>query len=72
MTRARIESSPLVAGGVVFVTGADNKLYALDAAGGAKKWEHDVGAAMNASPAVADGKLVVATVDGRVLCFSAQ
>lgn len=42
-TGAPIHSSPAVADGTVYVGSRDFKLYALDAATGAKRWEYKVG-----------------------------
>jgi alcohol dehydrogenase (cytochrome c) len=39
--RSRIECSPLVRGGIMYVTGPGGQLMALDARTGAKLWEHD-------------------------------
>ena len=50
VTRARVDSSPAVAGGRVFVGSNDGKLYVLDAATGQKQWEFDAGDAITASP----------------------
>jgi outer membrane protein assembly factor BamB len=69
MTRARVDSSPAVAGGRVFVGSNDGKLYVLDAATGRKTWEFDAGDAITASPAIAAGRVVVGSADGRIYCF---
>jgi outer membrane protein assembly factor BamB len=69
MTRARVDSSPALAGGRVFVGSNDGKLYVLDAATGQKKWEFDAGDAITASPAIAGGRVVVGSADGRIYCF---
>ena len=37
----KIECSPLVRGGIMYVTGPDGQVMALDALTGAKLWEHD-------------------------------
>ena len=50
VTRARVDSSPTLAGGRVFVGSSDGKLYVLDAQTGAKKWEYEVGDALTAVP----------------------
>jgi outer membrane protein assembly factor BamB len=42
-------------------------VYALDAATGALRWTASVGAAVSASPALADGVLYVPTADGRLV-----
>jgi outer membrane protein assembly factor BamB len=69
VTRARVDSSPAIAGGRVFVGSSDGKLYVLDAATGEKRWEFDAGDAITASPAVAAGRVVVGSHDGRLYCF---
>ena len=70
MTRARIDSSPAIAGGRVYVGSNDGRLYALDLASGKVMWEHDEGAALSASPALASGRLVIGSTEGRLLCFT--
>jgi outer membrane protein assembly factor BamB len=69
VTRARVDSSPAISGGRVFVGSSDGKLYVLDAATGAKKWEYEVGDALTASPAIAGGRVVIGAQDGRLYCF---
>jgi outer membrane protein assembly factor BamB len=67
--RARVDSSPVVAGGRVYIGSSDNRLYVLDAASGRKLWEFDTGAAVTSSPAVAAGRVVIGTQDGTVYVF---
>ena len=69
VTRARVDSSPALAGGRVYIGSSDGKLYVLDAATGKKAWEFDAGDAITASPAVAAGRVVVGAQDGRIYCF---
>jgi outer membrane protein assembly factor BamB len=69
MTRARVESSPVVADGRVFIGSNDGNFYVLDAKSGAKLWEFTAGAAMPASPAIASGRIVIGADDGRLYCF---
>jgi outer membrane protein assembly factor BamB len=69
VTRARVDSSPAVAGGRVYVGSSDGRLYVLDLASGQKQWEFDTGAAVTASPAIAAGRVVVGAQDGRLYCF---
>jgi len=38
-------------------------------ASGRKEFEFDAGAAITASPAIAGGRVVVGTIDGRLYCF---
>ena len=68
-TRARVDSSPVVAGSQVYVGSSDGRLYVLDFATGQKRWEFDTGAAITASPAIAAGRVVVGTQDGVLYCF---
>jgi outer membrane protein assembly factor BamB len=70
MTRARIDSSPAVAGGRAYVGSNDGRLYALDLASGKVVWEHDEKAALSASPALASGRIVIGSTEGRLLCFT--
>jgi outer membrane protein assembly factor BamB len=68
-TRARVESSPAIAGGRVFVGSNDGRFYVLNLASGAKLWEFDAGAPLSASPAIARGRIVIGAQDGRLYCF---
>ena len=68
-TRARVESSPAIAGGRVFVGSNDGRFYVLNLTTGAKLWEFDTGAPLSASPAIANGRIVIGSQDGRLYCF---
>ena len=68
-TRARVESSPAIAGGRVYVGSNDGRFYVLNLSTGAKLWEFDAGAPLSASPAIANGRIVIGTQDGRLYCF---
>jgi outer membrane protein assembly factor BamB len=70
MTRARIDSSPAIAGTRAFVGSSDGRLYALDLTSGKVVWQHEDGAALTSSPALAAGRIVIGSTEGRVLCFS--
>ena len=69
MTRARVESSPLILGDRVFVGSNDGLLYELDLATGKKVWEFTAGAPLSASPAAAQESLVIGSQDGVLYCF---
>ncbi|MFI6582598.1 PQQ-binding-like beta-propeller repeat protein [Embleya sp. NPDC050493] len=60
-TDGKLSRSPAVAGGTVFIGGSD-KLYALDAATGHRKWA-SAGDAVEVLPAVADGMVYVCRYD---------
>ncbi len=68
-TQARVESSPALAGGRVFVGSNDGRFYVLGLTNGAKLWEFNAGAPLSASPAIANGRVVIGAQDGRLYCF---
>ena len=68
-TRARVESSPAIAGDRVFVGSNDGRFYVLSLSSGAKLWEFNGGAPFSASPAIANGRVVIGSQDGRLYCF---
>lgn len=61
-------TSPLLANGVLFVSG-DNAVRAVDAATGRILWTGSIGGIHWQSPLVANGRVVVADMDGRVSAF---
>jgi outer membrane protein assembly factor BamB len=68
-TQARVESSPAIAGGRVFVGSNDGRFYVLSLSNGAKLWEFNAGSPLSASPAIANGRIVIGSQDGRLYCF---
>ena len=66
-TRARVDSSPVVAGGRVFVGSTDGRLYMLDAASGEDLGVRD--RRWRGVPCNAAGRLVIGAQDGRVYVF---
>ncbi|HEX6728658.1 MAG TPA: PQQ-binding-like beta-propeller repeat protein [Pyrinomonadaceae bacterium] len=68
-TRARVESSPAIADGRVFVGSNDGRFYVLGLTNGAKLWEFNAGAPLSASPAIAKGRIVIGAQDGKLYCF---
>src|ERR1041385_4971150 len=68
-TRARVESSPAIADGRVFVGSNDGRFYVLNLTSGAKVWEFDAGGPLAASPAIANGRIVIGSQDGKLFCF---
>ncbi len=69
LTRARVDSSPLIEGNRVFVGSNDGNLYELDLSTGKKTWGFTAGAPLSASPAAAQGRLVIGSQDGVLYCF---
>ena len=67
-TKGKVESSPVIAGKMVFAGGGGN-LYGLNLADGKEAWRFEAGSAVNASPAIARGWLVIGTGDGALYCF---
>ena len=68
-TRARVESSPAIADGRVFVGSNDGRFYVLSLTNGAKLWEFNAGAPLSASPAIGKSRIVIGSQDGRLYCF---
>jgi eukaryotic-like serine/threonine-protein kinase len=68
-TSARVESSPAIAGGRVFVGSNDGRFYVLNLTNGSKLWEFNAGGPLSASPAIANGRIVIGSQDGRLYCF---
>ena len=69
MTRARVESSPLIAHDRVYFGSNDGRFYVLDLHMGKKIWEFEAGAPLSASPAFASGRIVIGAQDGVLYCF---
>ena len=65
-TSGAVESSPAVAGGVVYIGSDDGHVYALKAATGARLWAYDTGAPVVSSPAVSGGVVYVGAGNGTV------
>ncbi|HJT76104.1 MAG TPA: PQQ-binding-like beta-propeller repeat protein [Gemmataceae bacterium] len=68
-TRGRIDGSPVVVGGRVYVGSGDGKLYVLDLAKGTELQKIDLGGPITASPAVGERCLVIGTTRGDVYCL---
>jgi len=65
-TGGAVNSSPAVAGGVVYVASSDNTLYAFNAQIGKKLWSRSVAmvnSAITSSPAIANGILYIGSND---------
>lgn len=71
-TRAGNDGSPVVVGDRVYIGSGDKFLYGLSLVNGQEVWKHSAGVSFSdASPAVAEGRMVVCTDGpaGKILCF---
>ncbi len=72
-----LNSSPAVAGGIVFVGAFDGKLYAFAATGCGKAkcdplWTASTGGSIESSPTVVNGVVYIGSDDGNLYAFPAQ
>ncbi|MBI2481049.1 MAG: PQQ-binding-like beta-propeller repeat protein, partial [Planctomycetia bacterium] len=51
------------------VGSTDGRIYGLNRTSGKMEWEYEAKGGFTGSPAVVDGKLVIASDDGVVYCF---
>jgi alcohol dehydrogenase (cytochrome c) len=74
----QLQASPVVADGVLYLTAADNHLFALDAVNGEPLWKYDhplpndlriCCGAGNRGVAIADDKVYLATLDARLVAL---
>ena len=64
-------TAPVAAGGLVFVSGSDGIVRALEATTGKPRWTAYTGGAVRYPPAVAEGRAYVGSADGHAYCFEA-
>lgn len=74
LTKAKVDSCPVICGSRVFVGSQDGLLYCADLATGRELWKFPTGKGISASPAIGEGCLVVGneSTDGTVYCFGAK
>ncbi len=53
----------------MYIGSNDGKLYVLDIATGKSVFEFEAGGPLSASPAVASGRLVIGSQDGKLFCL---
>jgi outer membrane protein assembly factor BamB len=70
-TGGNVDSSPAVVNGVVYVGSADDNIYALNAATGAKLWSFTTGNSVESSPAVVNGVVYIGSDDGNLYALNA-
>jgi outer membrane protein assembly factor BamB len=66
-----IDSSPTIAGGMLYIGSSDGSLYALDADTGADGWSYATGGAVHSSPAIWEGVVYFGSDDGKVYALDA-
>jgi outer membrane protein assembly factor BamB len=71
-TGERVQSSPTVVGGTVFVGSYDGNVYALDASDGTERWRFETGRPVASSPLVTDGTVYIGGGDGNVYALDAS
>ena len=69
--RAYVPSAPTSAGGLVFVSGSDGKVRALDGGSGAARWDFSTPCAVMMPPTIYDGRAYVGSGDGYVYALEA-
>ncbi|MHC4329772.1 MAG: outer membrane protein assembly factor BamB family protein, partial [Planctomycetota bacterium] len=66
-------SSPVIAGGRVFVVSVDSHIvHAMDAASGARLWQYTVGGRVDSPPTIYHGRVLFGSADGWVYCLDAS
>ena len=70
-TGGRVESSPFVAHGSVYVGSDDGHLYALDADSGVERWRFETGGKVRSSAAVIEDVVYFGSSDGAVYALDA-
>ncbi|HJW99142.1 MAG TPA: PQQ-binding-like beta-propeller repeat protein [Terriglobales bacterium] len=63
-TDGRVKSSPVVAGGTLYIGSDDRNLYAIDAESGTLKWKFKTGSRVTSSPAVLKDVVYFGSFDG--------
>ena len=69
---ATVETSPVLAGNIVYIGASDGTLYALDRQNGRMKWKHDTGAPIFATVAISGNALYAVDFSGNVYGFVGQ
>lgn len=70
-TGGPVISSPVLAGGTLFIGSDDKNLYALDPVTGAEKWKFATGGLVRSTPAVAGGSVYFGSYDGEFYAVDA-
>lgn len=68
---ARVDSSPTIVDGTVYVGNSDDSLYAIDAETGDEEWQFEAGDGVRTAPQVVDGTVYVGSFDANVYAVDA-
>ena len=71
-TAAPVPTAPVAVGGLIFVSGPDGIVRALDAATGRQQWKAYTGGSVRLPPTIWKGRALVGSGDGWVYCFEAK
>jgi len=71
-TMGKTTTAPVAVGGLVFTSGADGIVRAVDAANGNLRWKAYTGGAVRMAPTIWEGRCFVGSGDGWVYAFEAQ
>lgn len=71
-TGGPVQSSPVVAGGRVFIGSDDGHVYALDLNSGAKIWAFKTGGPVEAPPLALGGRVIAGSGDGNLYALNAE
>ena len=63
LSGGKVDSSPAIANGIVYVGSEDKQVYALNATIGDRLWSYATGDMVVSSPAVVDGVVYVGSYD---------
>ena len=69
---APLFTAPVAAGGLVFVSGPDGIIHAIEADTGTLRWKAHTAGAVRLPPTIWNGRALVGSGDGWVYCFEAQ
>ncbi|MYH10444.1 MAG: PQQ-binding-like beta-propeller repeat protein, partial [Gemmatimonadales bacterium] len=81
--RGGVEATPLVVGGVMYISSPWSVVHAIDTRTGERLWRHDPGVprirgrlaccdVVNRGVALYEGKVIVGTIDGRLVALDAE
>jgi len=70
-TGGKVNSSPAVSNGIIYIGSDDNNLYAIDAATGNEKWRFAMSVYESSSPSVSNGVVYIGSFDNNLYAIDA-